>query len=166
MHAVAYILAALTLAGMAAAMSLRNLVHCVLALALGFAGLAALYLHLGAQFIGFTQVLVYVGAVSILAVFVIMMTQRPGQKENPETSAHWLSGLILAAAVFAILAWAMHKGAASLPMLGAKPQAGAPEIGAALMHGYVLPLEIMGVLLTAALIGAVVLAMSETEGRP
>ena len=65
--------------GMAAAMSLRNLVHCVLSLALGFAGLAALYLHLGAQFIGFTQILVYVGAVSILAVFVIMMTQRPGR---------------------------------------------------------------------------------------
>jgi len=50
------ILATLTIAGMAAAMGLRNLVHCVLALTLGFAGLAALYLQLGAQFVGFTQI--------------------------------------------------------------------------------------------------------------
>ena len=59
------ILAALTIAGAVAAMSFRNLVHCVLALTLAFAGLAGIYLLLGAQFVGLAQVLVYIGAIAI-----------------------------------------------------------------------------------------------------
>jgi NADH-quinone oxidoreductase subunit J len=56
------IIAALTIAGAVAAMSLRNLVHCALALTVAFAGLAAVYLQLGAQFVGFAQILVYIGS--------------------------------------------------------------------------------------------------------
>jgi len=62
------IIASVTIAAAVAAMSLRNLVHCALALAVAFAGLAAVYLQLGAQFVGFTQILVYIGAVAILIV--------------------------------------------------------------------------------------------------
>jgi len=72
-----FILAILTVAGTAAAMGMRNAVHCVLALTLGFAGVAAIYLQLDAQFVGLTQIMVYVGAVAILAVFAIMMTHSP-----------------------------------------------------------------------------------------
>ena len=68
------IIACLTVASAVAAMSLRNLVHCALALALTLAGLAACYLQLGAQFVGFAQILVYVGAVAILIVFAILLT--------------------------------------------------------------------------------------------
>src|ERR1039457_5611775 len=68
------ILAILTVAGMAAAMGMRNAVHCVLALTVGFAGVAALYLQLGAQFVGFTQIMVYVGAVAILAFITVAGT--------------------------------------------------------------------------------------------
>ena len=75
------IFAVLTVAGMAAAMGLRNAVHCVLALTAGFAGVAALYLQLGAQFVGLAQIMVYVGAVAILAVFAIMMTHSPEPAE-------------------------------------------------------------------------------------
>lgn len=153
------ILAALTTAGMAAAMGLRNLVHCVLALTLGFAGLAALYLQLGAQFVGFTQILVYVGAVAILAVFAIMMTQSAGSMARPAFSSAWLAGSLVAGSVFAVLAWAICSSAASRKMLPPEPQATVHQIGDALMHRFVLPLEIIGLLLTVALIGAVVLAM-------
>ena len=69
------ILGLLTLAGAIAAMSLRNLVHCALALTVAFAGLAALYLQLDAQFVGFAQILVYVGAVAILIVFAVLLTR-------------------------------------------------------------------------------------------
>ena len=65
----------LTLASAVAAMSLRNLVHCALALTVTFAGLAAFYLQLDAQFVGFAQILVYVGAVAILIVFAILLTR-------------------------------------------------------------------------------------------
>ena len=155
------ILAALTIAGMAAAMGLRNLVHCVLALTLGFAGLAALYLQLGAQFVGFTQIIVYVGAVAILAVFAIMMTQSAESIAKPDYSSFWVTGSLVASAVFAVLAWAICSSAVSRKMLPPEPEATVHQIGDALMHGFVLPLEIIGLLLTVALIGAVILAMHE-----
>jgi NADH-quinone oxidoreductase subunit J len=156
-----FILAALTTAGMAAAMGLRNLVHCVLALTLGFAGLAALYLQLGAQFVGFTQILVYVGAVAILAVFAIMMTQSVGPTTRPVFSSAWVTGSIVAGCVFAVLAWAICSSGVSRKMLPPEPEATVHQIGDSLMHTFVLPLEIIGLLLTVALIGAVVLAMPE-----
>jgi NADH-quinone oxidoreductase subunit J len=155
------ILAALTIAGIAAAMYLRNLVHCILALTLGFAGLAALYLQLDAQFVGFTQILVYVGAVAILAVFAIMMTRSAGPMAQPVFSSSWIKGGCVAGAVFAVLAWAMDRSATSLKMLPPQPEVAVRQIGDALMHRFVLPLEIMGLLLTAALIGAVLIAMQE-----
>jgi NADH-quinone oxidoreductase subunit J len=155
------ILAALTVAGMVAAMSRRNLVHCVLALTLGFIGLAALFLQLGAQFVGFAQVLVYVGAVAILAIFVIMMTQ---STPIAVASSSWIAGLTLALAVFAVLAWAMHSGISFLAAgttIPPLPDAPVKQIGHQLMSSYILPLQIVGLLLTAALIGAVVLAMQD-----
>jgi len=54
---------------------MRNLVHCALMLTVTFAGLAAFYLQLDAQFVGFAQVLVYIGAVAILVVFAILLTR-------------------------------------------------------------------------------------------
>ena len=155
------ILAAITIAGTAAAMSLRSAIHCILALTIGLVGLAALYLLLGAQFVGFTQILVYVGAVAILAVFAIMMTQGPGKTIQPILSTNWPAGVIVAAAVFAILAWAIRSTPAHATP--AQPEVSVNQIGTALMHHYVLPLEIMGLLLTAALIGAVILAMPEKK---
>ncbi len=157
------VLALLTVAGMAAAMGLRNAVHCVLALTVGFAGVAALYLQLGAQFVGLAQIMVYVGAVAILAVFAIMMTHSPESANSSVFSSQWSWGCALAAAVFAVLAHAICSGTASAPGLPPQPCVTVQRIGDALMHHFVLPLEIMGLLLTAALIGAVVIAMGHEE---
>ena len=157
------ILAALTIAGTVAAMLLRNAVHCVLALTLGLTGVAGFYLQLGAQFVGFTQVLVYIGAVAILAVFAIMMTHRPLPVQPATYSSYWLLGSVIAAAVFAVLAWAICLSGASTRTLPPQPDVTVQQIGDSLMHRFVLPLEIMGLLLTAALIGAVVIAMDRNE---
>jgi NADH-quinone oxidoreductase subunit J len=157
------VLAALTVAGTAAAMGLRNAVHCVLALTLGFAGIAMLYLQLGAQFVGFTQILVYVGAVAILAVFAIMMTHNDKPMALPDSSSAWMMGCTVAVAVFAVLARAIRTSAVPAPGQPPLPGATVQQIGDALMHRFVLPLEIMGLLLTAALIGAVVIAMDRRE---
>ena len=72
------ILAAVTLSGGVAAMTLRRLVHCALALTITFTGLAALYLSLDAQFAGLAQLLIYVGAIAILIVFAILLTPVTG----------------------------------------------------------------------------------------
>ena len=163
MTAVFFILAFLTVAGTAAAMGLRNAVHCVLALTVGFAGVAAIYLQLDAQFVGFTQIMVYVGAVAILAVFAIMMPHRPLPVQPATYSSYWLLGSVIAAAVFAVLAWAICLSGALTQTLPPQPDVTVQQIGDSLMYRFVLPLEIMGLLLTAALIGAVVIAMDRNE---
>src|SRR5947208_15294713 len=153
-----FILAILTVAGTAAAMGLRNAVHCVLALTLGFAGVAAIYLQLGAQFVGLTQIMVYVGAVAILAVFAIMMTQSRRGLMLETFSRNAFLGLLTAVAVFLVLGWAiLSQPAASAA--AANPLISVQQIGPSLIHDYVLPLELVGLLLTAALIGAIVIAM-------
>jgi NADH-quinone oxidoreductase subunit J len=163
MNTIFLILAAISVVGTGAAMSLRNAVHCVLALTFGFTGIAALYLQLGAQFVGFTQIMVYVGAVAILAVFAIMMTHKPEPAKPSTFSSSWIEGSIVAAAVFSVLAWAVHSNSFSRQPSPPQPDATVQQIGVALMHHFVLPLEIMGLLLTAALIGAVVIAMDRKE---
>src|SRR6202046_3601721 len=112
MNIVFYLLAAVTIVGALAAMLLRNTVHCALALTIAFAGIAMQFLELGAEFAGFAQILVYIGAVAILVVFAILLTRGAGIPEYRGFSSSWLVGLVIAAAVFALLAWAVIK---SLP---------------------------------------------------
>ena len=75
MSAAFLVLAIVTMVAACAAMTLRGLVHCALALAVAFAGIGTLYLSLGAQFLGLAQLLVYVGAIAVLIVFVILLTR-------------------------------------------------------------------------------------------
>ena len=165
MSIVFYLLSALTVAGGLAAMLLKNTVHCALALTVAFAGLALLFLNLDAQFAGFAQILVYVGAVAILVVFAILLTRGSESPMDGVFSRSWLAGLAIAAAVFAMLSWAVMQSARVLPHETAVPDVTVKQIGVALVGRYVLPLEIVAVLLTAALIGAVIVAMHEKVGH-
>jgi len=144
-------------------MSLRNLVHSVLALTVAFAGLAAVYLQLGAQFIGLAQVLVYVGAVAILIVFAILLTRDTGTTPQPVLGSSWIGSGAVVLAIFGILAWAIRYSSTSRRAVVPQPEASMQQIGNALMLRFALPLEIIGVLLTVALIGAVTIAMREKQ---
>jgi NADH-quinone oxidoreductase subunit J len=161
-----WIISALMVAGGLAAVLLKNLVHCVLALTVAFAGLALLFLELDAQFAGFAQILVYVGAVAILVVFAILLTRSSEKPKRDEGifSQTWVAGLAVAAAVFAILGWAVIQCVPRLPTEIVAPTVTVQQIGQALMGRYVLPLEIVALLLTVALVGAVIVAMHEKEG--
>ncbi len=159
-----YLVSVLTVAGGLAAVLLKNTVHCALAVTTAFAGLALLFLQLDAQFAGFAQILVYIGAVAILVVFAILLTRGSETPKGGVFSKTWLAGLAVAAAIFAVLGWAVLQVAGSLPQQNAAPAVTVNQIGEALMGRYVLPLEIIALLLTAALIGAVIVAMHEKEG--
>src|SRR6201998_1867340 len=127
-----WILAALTVAGGLAAVGLRHNARCALAVTAAFGGLALLFLQLDAQFAGFAQILVYIGAVAILVVFAILLTRG---SETPATgvfSKTWFAGLLIAAAVFAVLAWAVLGSVSGLPDETAAPAVGVQEIGQAL----------------------------------
>jgi NADH-quinone oxidoreductase subunit J len=148
-----------------AAMSLRNLVHCALALAVALGGLAVLYLQLDAQFAGFAQFLVYVGAVAILIVFAILLTRGSEPAAEPIFSASWATGLCVAVVVFGVLAGVILSSDKLAGKTGPAPDVTVRKIGDQLMTVYLVPLEVIGLLLTAALIGAVIIAMKEQEDK-
>ena len=161
MSAVAFVaIAVLTLSAALAAASLSKLIHAALCLAVAFIGLAAFYFLLGAEFVGLVQIFVYVGAVAVLIVFTILLTRR---EADAPVHFKW-SGAIIALAVFAALVWSILRASASLSSVAPSV---APltvkQIGDSLMTAYVWPLQCIGVILTAALIGAVVLVMEEKQ---
>lgn len=161
MTPVFWILAALTVFGGLAAVTLKNTVHCALAVTIAFAGLALLYLQLDAQFAGFAQILVYIGAVAILVVFAILLTRGSETPKEGIFSRSWFAGMTIAAGVFAVLGWAVIQSINLLPHQPESPNVSVNDIGNALLSRYVLPLEIVALLLTAALLGAVIVAMHE-----
>jgi NADH:ubiquinone oxidoreductase subunit 6 (subunit J) len=161
MDPVFILLALVTVVSAVAAMSLPNLVHCALSLMVTFAGLAALFLHLNAQFVGFAQVLVYIGAVAILIVFAILLTRGGEEPRERSTSPYW--GVLIAVLAFGCLSWAVVRSAVSHRGTPSAVPVPVADIGTRLMKDYVLPLEIVGLLLTAALLGAVIVALRETN---
>ena len=152
------IISVLTLAAALAAATLPKLIHAAFCLAAAFVGIAAFYFYLGAEFVGLVQIFVYVGAVAILIVFTILLTRREADKDR---TFNW-SGLVVAGAVFAGLLWAILRSpataAAATPIL--QPLT-VRRIGEVLMTDYVWPLQCVGVILTAALLGALVLVIEE-----
>lgn len=155
-------LAAMTVGSAVAAVCLPNLVHCALFLVVTFAGLAGFYLQLSAQFVGLAQILVYVGAVAILIVFAILLTRSGSRLDQPIFSVSWKVGVAVAVLTFGAIVYAVGEN----DVIGGATGPGATEIsvrqlGNALMTAYVLPLEVIALLLTAATIGAVIIAMEE-----
>ena len=151
------VIAILTLAGALAAASLRKLIHAALCLVIAFVGIAAFFFLLGAEFVGLVQVFVYVGAVAVLIVFTILLTRRADEN----TAGFNWGGVLIALAVFSGLIWAIlltPSLSVAAPVIEALT---VKRIGEALMTDYVWPLQCVGLLLTAALIGALVLVMEE-----
>ena len=158
MSAAAFIVIAIfTLSGALAAACLRKLIHAALCLVVAFVGLAAFYFFLGAEFVGLVQVFVYVGAVAVLIVFTILLTRR----EDEETSGFNWAGALVAVVVFAGLVWTILKTSSVSVFAPAIEALTVKRIGEMLMTSYVWPLQCVGLLLTAALIGALVLVMEE-----
>ncbi len=166
------IVGAVTAGSAMAAMALRNLVHCALCLVVTFAGLAALYLQLDAEFVGLVQILVYIGAVSILIVFAILLTRGtdPASPASFTTATPW--AVSIAVAVLLVMVGAMQqsgtvqRGAPEQTAVAVKPlSVSVKALGIRLMEEYVVPLEVMGLLLTAAMIGAVIIALPERTGE-
>ena len=158
MNSVAFlVIAIITLSGALAAATLRKLIHAALCLVIAFVGLAASFFLLGAEFVGLVQVFVYVGAVAVLIVFTILLTRR---EVNGTRGINW-GGAIVALAVFGGLLWTILKTKSlAIPAPQIEPLT-VKRIGEVLMTNFVWPLQCVGLVLTAALIGALVLVMEE-----
>lgn len=145
----------------AAAMSLRNLIHCALCLVGAFGSAAGLFLTLGAEFVAFAQVLVYVGAISILIVFALLLTStRAVETARPWAPPRGLGPAVAGVVVGLILA-AVWRSPGLPEKAEAAPLVPVRELGRELLTRQAPALLAVGLLLTAALIGAVVVALRE-----
>ena len=154
--------AAVILAGAVGAMALRNVVHCALSAAVAFAGLAAAFLRLQAEFAGFAQLLVYVGAVAVLVAMVLLVTRNHEAHPGSLAFKPWTLGIGIAALAAGTLVSAILGSSRAWRAPGAAPEASVSAvkaIGDVMMTRYVVALEVLGLLLTAALIGAVIIAL-------
>jgi NADH:ubiquinone oxidoreductase subunit 6 (subunit J) len=167
MTAVLAALAVCTLAAAAVALALRPLVHSALGLVLAWAGVAAFYLWAGAEFLAFAQVLVYVGAISMVVLFAVLLTRRQPDAADgtaPAGVRRGLAGLAVAAAVAAVLGRAVL-GAKLAPPATPAPVLDVRALGEQLAGPHAAALLAAGALLTVALIGGVVIAAGGAGGR-
>jgi NADH-quinone oxidoreductase subunit J len=158
MNSVAFLaIAIIVLAGALAAAILRQLIHAALSLVIVFVGIASYFFLLGAEFVGLVQIFVYIGAVAVLIVFTILLTRRDIVSDR---GVNW-GGVIVALGVFGGLLWIiLNTTSLALPAPQIEPLT-VKQIGEALMTNYVWPLQCVGLVLTVALIGALVLVMEE-----
>jgi NADH:ubiquinone oxidoreductase subunit 6 (subunit J) len=147
----------LTLAAALAAATLRKLMHAALSFAVAFVGLAAFFFLLGAEFVGLALVFIYIGAVAVLIVFTILLTRREVETDH---GFKW-GGVAVALAAFGGLTWSILNTQSLSIVAPHIPALTVKRIGQSLMTSYVWPLQCVGLLLTAALIGALVLVMEE-----
>jgi NADH-quinone oxidoreductase subunit J len=139
-----------------AVVTLRNVIHSAVAMMVCFGALAGMYALLGAPIVAAAQVLIYLGAISVLILFAIMLTQA-GDANLPAPFHRQLPlATLVALAIIGLVAWAVVQ--TDWPGAATTASAGAEAIAAALFTDYALPFEIISLLLLAAIIGAIFLA--------
>ncbi|HYC77991.1 MAG TPA: NADH-quinone oxidoreductase subunit J [Planctomycetota bacterium] len=159
-----YALAAVTLgSGLMVAVA-RDIVRVAFWLLAALSGVAGLYVTLGADFVGFTQVLVYIGGILVLILFGIMMTNKdPILLRRSESSRGIVAGGFVVAAV---VGWALVRvvrGAAWRQAPADVPEPTTSRLGEELLTTFVLPFEVVSVLLLVVLVGAAYVARRRAE---
>ncbi len=153
---------ALALIGALIAVSQQNLLRAALGLILAFFGVAGVYFMLEAEFVGVVQILIYVGAISVLILFAVMLTRGLMQGRGSAHNSQWIAAAGISLLLFTILAavalganWHIDTTRTVGDMI--------PKIGTDLMTTYLLPFEAISLLLLAALVGAIVIAREENQ---
>ena len=157
-----YVLAAVTV-GSALGVAFSNSIgYSAFALMGTLLGVAALFVLLGADFLGVVQLLVYVGGILVLTLFAVMLTHRISDVNVSNRAVGRLPALVLVGVAFAWMVWAAQRAV----WVVKEPQAPTSttyEIGNLFLTRYVLPFEIASIVLLAALIGAVVVSRKEVK---
>jgi NADH-quinone oxidoreductase subunit J len=135
----------------------RNIVHAALYLVLVLAGVAAQFILLAAEFTAITQVLVYIGAVVVLFLFGIMLTRAPMGKMDDSDNEQRLIGAAIAVVLAGVMGYTLWKAFSNKQFQDLTVQTTA-QVSNSIFSQYLIPFEVVSVVLLAALIGAIVLA--------
>jgi len=161
-----YVMAAVIVASAIAVVTTRNVVRAALYLIVVFAGVVGQYVLLAAEFVAVTQILIYIGAIMVLMLFGIMLTRARIGREGELTSKAWPLGVVTAVALFGVMAYALIDEYQDIE-LPADTQANTVDgsntatLSDAIFSQFLIPFEVVSVLLLAALVGAIVLARKD-----
>jgi NADH-quinone oxidoreductase subunit J len=142
----------------------RNVIHAALYLVITLLSAGMLYVFLLAEFVAWVQVLVYVGAVVVLMLFGLMLTRAPIGKGNFDNDQRLLAAIV-AGALFGVTSWVMVDAFEGRKInLDVERPTTSGEIGEVIFTDFVLPFEVVSILLLAALVGAIVIARRDIGG--
>lgn len=163
LHIIFYVFSAFAVCGALAVITLRNPVHCVLALVMTFFAMAGIWMLLRAEFLSLILILVYVGAVMTLFLFVVMMLNIDVEKKRRGFVNYLPFGIIIVVLLTGLIIVAIGPegfGAFQLPIPAPEPEnySNTARLGTLLYTVYAYPFEIAGVVLLAAIIAAITLA--------
>jgi NADH-quinone oxidoreductase subunit J len=136
----------------------QNVIHAALYLVVTLTSVGAAYLLLAAEFLAWVQILIYVGAIVVLLLFSLMLTKAPIGRDTLDNQQRGIAAVIGIGVLLGLVI--LLQGTFGGKKISPNPTHTA-QVGASLFRGYVLPFEIVSVLLLAALVGAVVLARKE-----
>lgn len=161
-----WLLAATAVGSALLVVTTRHLVHAALWLVVTLGAVAGVYLLLAAEFLAWVQVLIYVGAVVVLLLFALMLTRAPTGPQDDLTVRRALPAAVVAGLVGAVLVVTVVAGFAGERVDLDAAVVGGPELtGETIFRRWVLPFEVLSVLLLAALVGAIVLSRLR-DGEP
>lgn len=142
--------------------TMRDIIRCGLAMMVCFGALAGIYVMAGAPLVAAAQVLVYIGAISVLILFAIMLTQTKSAPSRLVFQTQAVPAAI--AAVILVVVIVLTVGATQWASSGERGHTDTDALARTLFNDWVLPFEIVGVLLLAAVIGGVFLAKKDRPG--
>ena len=154
------VIAAVVIIGALLVVTTNNVVHAALYLVAVLAGVGASFLLVGAEFVGITQVLVYIGAIVVLFLFGIMLTRAPIGRELQMNGRTWPVGVVVAVVLAGVLGYSLID-AFGTDKLPAESHQLTAQVSDSIFSTYLVPFEVVSVLLLAALVGAIVLARKE-----
>ena len=160
--AVFYLIALITVGSAAVVAFSRNIIYSAFSLLGTFAGVAGLYIFLGADFVAGVQLLIYVGGILVLILFAVMLTHRITDVEITNRAAGRIPALVIVGVFLALLIQTVRE----TPWVKVKEVAYQPttaKIGNLFLENYLLPFELASLVLLAAMIGAVVLSRKEIK---
>jgi NAD(P)H-quinone oxidoreductase subunit 6 len=160
--AVFYLIAIITVGSAVVVAFSRNIIYSAFSLLGTFAGVAGLYVFLGADFVAAVQVLIYVGGILVLILFAVMLTHRITDVEITNRAVGRLPGLLVVGVFLALLVQTIRETSwVHVKELTHQPTTA--KIGNLFLENYLLPFELASLVLLAAMIGAVVLSRKEIK---
>jgi NADH-quinone oxidoreductase subunit J len=156
------VFALLAIGGAVFMLNFTKVIHMVISLSVTFISLAAIYVMLQAEFVGVVQVLIYAGAITILMIFGIMMTNHREIDQEVGRPLHHVFVIIGVLVLFVMIFYAVQQAVFPFQDVDLATK-NTENIGLQLFTLHVIPFELMSVLLTVAFIGAIIIAKREEE---